>query len=144
MRTNPQAHLQINLSIAYSHPSAHTHSPAVSLIDRLQERNIYKHTHTSTHTLSKHFPKACGRETFTSIRFQPGPQPTLQQKCAYSISIHTHARTHTHNLTLSSCLSHNTLPLVSFSSLRTHSCKWKYAARNVIISSCRYDNKTKE
>lgn len=81
----------------------HTHTSAVSLIDRLQERNIYTHTHS----LSKHFPEACGRETFTGIRFQPGPQPMLRQKCAYSISIYTHK--HTHNLTLPSCLTNHTL-----------------------------------
>ncbi len=61
-------------------------------------------THTLSLSLRKHFPEACGRETFTGIRFQPGPRPRLRQKCAYSISICTQ-----HNLTLPSCLTNHTL-----------------------------------
>ncbi len=86
--TNSKAHLQINSSIAYSH------SCSISYWQTAGE----KHLHTHSLSLRKHFPEACGRETFTSIRFQPGPRPRLQQKCAYSISICTHTHTTWHCL----------------------------------------------
>lgn len=68
----------------------------LTLLQYLLLTDCRRETFTHTHSLSKHFPEACGRETFTGIRFQPGPQPTLRQKCAYSISIYTHTHTHTH------------------------------------------------